>query len=253
MTSPARRFSSRLWHFNAYVIAIAGLMAILVGLAGLFEIGRTIFRTRHVQNVVSAPSQSKGDQSPGGTPVVERIGSFTPLSGTSLLRAPIRTSQRRQLSRYSKVATGLRNFIFYNRQTGNFQRLLPNEKSLIMSYSDMYAPPSSSSNGSAKTLKAMSFLVVEKDSNDDGVLTGRDEATLVIVLPDGLRKLRVDNIGEMLGRPVLNDNELVLIRRARRIPNDKKPAPAPAPAPAPLEAIHIAIDTLKITARHSAK
>ncbi len=251
MTSSARRLSSRLWRFNAYVIAIAGLLVILVGLTGLFEIGKTIFRTRHVQNVVSAPSQPKGDQSLGGTPIIESIGTFIPLSGTPLLRAPIRTSQHRYLARYSKIATGLRNFIFYNRLTGTFHRLLPNEKSLILRYSDIYAPPGSRPAPSTKGLKAMSFMVVEKDSNGDGVLTGEDETMWLVVLPDGLRQLRLENIGEMLGRPAFSNNELVVIRRARANPKDQTGAPAQAPAP--LEAIHIAIDTLKVTARHLAK
>ena len=234
MISSRNRLANHLWQLNAYIIAVAGLIAILVGLAGLYEISRTLFRDRHVGDLVTASDTAARSQHGSAQNIRFKIGRFDAVPGTSFVVAPLISHEQRHLVHYTRQASGIRNYVFYNMENGQTHHLLPDNNGLILqSYN---SPPRGHR---AMPPKARLYLHVARDDNEDGSLSRRDRIDLLIAPPDGSRFLRLGNIDELLGYDWSKSGELVVILR---MANNNKPQNTAAS----YSAFHIAPDLSKI-------
>ena len=237
MPQSASRFSDRLWRLNAYIIAAAGLIAIVIGILALFEISKSMFRTRHVAALVPVVKNGDPNQTKNNTSTGLHIGSFRPIAGTTVLRAPAVTRDSRSMRLYSKVASGIANYVFYDITSGSSHNLLPDGRRLILKDLPVRPPRTASAAGMQQIApSATLYSIVRSDTNKDGVLSPRDTTSLHIARPDGTALVQLaDSIDEILGYHLVSKNELVVMLRATSSTGDET-----------VKALHVSLDTFKI-------
>ncbi len=117
-----------IWRFNAVVLALAGLAAIVVLCLAAFVVFKEITHSRHRQDIVNIDPQSNTQES-------FRLGGVTHITGSQSIIMPLYSDQSFDLSLASKKSTvSTRNLLFSNIGNESNQWLLPNNNYLISDY-----------------------------------------------------------------------------------------------------------------------
>lgn len=206
-----RRAFRLLWRFNAIVIALAGLAAIVIGLFVLYEIAE--WRTARYRVPVTASPEAGKTAEP--EPELS-IGNFTRVGATTVLSAPIGTGYKGgggKFSGYGKDPVE-RNVVFYDLATGASQRLLPQNNAVVLNWKPLWAKEE---DYRVKPPQALLFQIIEADTNGDKVLDSSDGFMLALTQPDGSGLRRLDGpFDRLLGETFTpGGEELVLMVDSR--------------------------------------
>lgn len=217
----------RLWKFNAYVIAAAGIIGVVIGLFALYHITKDIFRQRHDGSIAAAPKPPPTGGETAALPSPKlTISGFQLVRGTPVLYAAVTSREDRRVSYYSKTASAVRNYIFYDAATGSQRRLLPDDRGLI-DYMREVRDFADGSNRKPTPLPAMGqttatqtapsaflFTIIDKDTSGDGLLSRFDKRSLALARPDGagLTRLAIP-FDTLLGHQAITSDELVVMIR----------------------------------------
>lgn len=149
----------------------------------------------------SAPPDSSADggESQAPKPVEKTLSTFNPIQGTDYLMAgivPVEVTRESSnpfewinssgYSSYSTYATF--NYVFFNTQTEEYRRLLPDNNSVIIQTAGFPQPAYDSDDPDkpATVIEFWIFNVVKADSNADGYFDYRDKITVGIADVSGM-------------------------------------------------------------------
>lgn len=170
-----RKLFALLWRINAIVILFVGLIAgVVLGLVG-YMLFKEATQTRHVDNVANT---ILGDVRESAA----ELGSFNPIPGSSVLRAPLIVRQTYSIGAGSKEAGSTRNYLYFDPTTRSAYWLRPTMDRVILS--DTMLPDREYHEKNASAV-AYVYVSVEKDTNNDDRLTESDEKQIAISSPNG--------------------------------------------------------------------
>ena len=216
----SRRFFHRLWRFNAVVIAAVAVMGLAYGALAGFYIARDVFGTRNVSSIapVAPVTQDHGRQGEGQQPALETLG-FSRLPDAQFMWAAMTSVDRMSQSYYSKEATNTRDYVFYDMQTGAFRRLLGRDDRLIAQMTFLAPPAAETTMAIAHKAvavddKPVAILVsiVERDSDGDGRLSGKDLKSVAMSGPSGLGLTTIaSGVQALIGQTVAADGSAIVM------------------------------------------
>jgi hypothetical protein len=157
-----------IWRANAVIILAAGLCALTVaGILAATEL-RWVYHKRHVSDVVNTDASGRVDQTMS-------LGGATRISGQPWLLVGLGSNQNYQQGSFSKSAEAMRNYAFVAPSEPT-RWLFDHNRFLIL---DATQVPGRNYDQNDAPTALVSFLVIEKDSDNNGRLTGNDDAVLV--------------------------------------------------------------------------
>lgn len=170
------KFFQKVWRFNAIIIALAGLLAVIVLSFALIMIAKDFYdrKTRDVQthDVINT---SKTDE----IKEILELGYPEKIAHTDYLRFPLVSQQDYNLSFKDKTATSTRNLLFFNTKDNSSYWLLSSNDYLLTSQS-LYIKQ-----GNDRVINGFLYQIIKADTNNDERLTPSDKATLAVSKPDG--------------------------------------------------------------------
>jgi len=189
-----------IWRANAVIIFATGLCALtLIGVLAATEL-RGVFHERHVADVVNTDASGRVDQTMS-------LGGATRISGQPWLLVRLGSDQNYEQGSFSKSAEATRNYAFIA-PSESTRWLFDHNRFLVLDATQI--PGRSYDENDAPTV-LVSFLVIEKDSDNNGRLTGRDEAVLVFTRPDGTgRKTVLEGVHSILSEQLMGEEILVV-------------------------------------------
>ncbi len=204
-------FFQKVWRFNAIIIALAGIAALIVLLLAsgviLREIHRDLSRPQRDLIVTTAPSGQK--------PINESLslGLMYTVKGHPTLYFPLRGEQsmRSGLGSYSSGDTrSTRNILFYDLKDDRSHWLLPSHDTLILDYS-LY-PTNYDNDG--PPVKVILYELIYQDSDANNRLNDQDKITLALSTPQG-RQLTsiIEDIDWISGKQLYDDSTLIVTYR----------------------------------------
>lgn len=207
------RFFRRVWQFNALAIAGVSVLGLVLGSYGVFETVRHVLRDRSIHAAARVPVEDAGEANEAESPrEIISVGHFSKLHGADVLWAPVTGNQRYRFNVYSKSADSVRNYAFYNPQTGESRRLLGTDRTVISSARPLVAEKA----GSVPEAIAIIYEIIRKDTDGDGVLTERDQRDLVISRPDGSSAVQAVSGADVLHGASLAGSETVVVIYGRK-------------------------------------
>jgi hypothetical protein len=204
-------FFQYVWRFNALAIAVAAVVCIILGFYAAAMIFKQETRPRRVTNVVNVGEQQQ---------ILEEftLGAPGTIAGTDYVRVPLYRGQSYSASSasyYSKNSEqNVVNYLFLNTSTNESRWLLENTGHLLMSSQVLSNKLKTSSDDQIKAVGII-YTVVEKDSNGDNRLTGKDAISLAASAVDGdnYRKL-LEGIERLYSvQQIADDKVLVLYQK----------------------------------------
>lgn len=145
-------------------------------------------------NIISQSSSVNAEAPEAPKPVEKTLSSFTPITGTDYLMAgivPIEVTRDTSLnpfewinnsgySSYSSYATY--NYVFFNTQTEEYHRLLPDNNSVILQTAGFPQPVYDPNDPTkpAPPIEFWIFNIIKADTNTDGFFDYRDKLTIGI-------------------------------------------------------------------------
>lgn len=200
-----RKFFRRVWQFNALAIAGVSVFGLLLGSYALFETTRHVFRDRTVQTLARVPATNGETAIPAEA---VSFGRFSKLRGHNIFWAPINSKQSYRLQTYSKHAYSIRNYAFYDAQTGESRRLLKSNRAVVASA----LPLAKDAPDRSTPITAILYEVIHNDTDKDGALTIRDKRDLVFSKSDGGGVVTaVKGIESLLGHSLIAPDTIVAI------------------------------------------
>ena len=144
------------------------------------------------------------------------IGTFSTISGTPYLRAPlIEVAERSSgfsLSSSTYSAPQASNYVYLNLETEQTQQLLPDNDAIILE--NIALPEPSSNDTSDWVIEWFLYRIVKEDSNDDDRFS--EEDLQIIALSDaggqGYTEL-IDGVNQLHGRALRDPQTLLVIYR----------------------------------------
>ena len=217
-------FFKYVWRFNALAIAGATTICILLGLYGGLTIFKEETRPRRVTNVVNVDQQDK---------VLEEFSLGTPsaMAATSYVQVPLYRGQSYGVgSIYSKGSQQAVNLLFLNSST-NESRWLFNGVGQLLLDSQVLFNKLKDAPDQPRAAVAVVHVVVEKDTDGDKRLTGKDAISLATSATDGTnyRKL-IEGIDQLYSvQQIADDKVLVLYQKNRETVSELYGVPSMAP------------------------
>ena len=193
-----------IWRANAVIILAAGLCALTVaGILAATEL-RWVFHKRHVSDVVNTDASGRVDQTMS-------LGGATRISGQPCLLVGLGSNQNYQQGSFSKSAEAMRNYAFVAPSEPT-RWLFDHNRFLIL---DATQVPGRNYDQNDAPTALVSFLVIEKDSDNNGRLTGNDDAVLVFTRPDGTGRTRVlEGVHSIISEQLMGEEILVVYESA---------------------------------------
>jgi len=177
-----KRFFRVIWKINALLICLAGLLLTVMLTFALFSMLQSMLWDRHGA-AIAVRSKSE-------TPTPKEIAKLSiekveSLDGTTIVRCTVQSgdsgsSKMDSLSRYSPLATC--NYIFFDTTTNQQTQLFPTNTNVIVESNDFYFP---STPCDKRVTKWTSYIVADKDTDNDGVISASDLKSLAITHADG--------------------------------------------------------------------
>ena len=189
----AHRLFRNIWRVNAVIIFVAGIILVLVGLAGLYEIVSWATRDLAIHDVVVE------DERKAETRLW--IGSFETLAGVPAAIAPYHREQSYALRSYSKTAASIVDYLIVDTRDGSSWRLRGEDQGIVVK---RWLFPSGRAGGlgyrpDTEPVSLIAVSAVSSDTNGDGRITSGDRKHLIAATPDGSLKKRIaEDIGEVL-------------------------------------------------------
>jgi len=212
MIMDENRFFKWVWRFNSVIIAFAALLAIGIMLYVAYMMYQEVTRDRAIydHSVVEVGDDIQQSWT---------LGSFSEVRGHNILLAPMMQDQRFKHTYYTKSAGSIRNFLFVNTETSAHHWLFDHSQFLIETRDHL-------SMGDCKSehpVRAIVYLVIKQDTNNDGRLTMDDTKTLAITQPDGsgYQEL-VQGIDRYFEAKLLAEDEVLLLYEQKSVIHKKK-------------------------------
>lgn len=201
----SRRMFARIWRINAVLILVTGVLACCVLAYAAIEILRDATRPREAIDIVNvAPNVGKE---------TSRLGTFAPIGGTTVLRAPLYRDQEYELAVSSKETTSIQNYLFFDPATGASYWLLPGNAGLVTSTHHL---PQTRYAEVDRPTKIVFYEISEVDSDKDQRLTSKDLKTIYSSDPTGRRLVPVArSVSEVHGVELSDETAVVLYTSSR--------------------------------------
>lgn len=176
----------RIWRINAYLILIAGVLAVAVLALGLAELAWDLMRPRTVTNVVAPAGDARLREEHLSYRLRNVQGDVVVLD--VLADQTLDTAYSAQT-----VVDTLRNQVFVKLPEGSSTRLFEDNQRLIVRVwairdsrvASHHQSEHDDSPESAQPVRARLYEVVEKDSNGDARLSASDQRRLLLTRADG--------------------------------------------------------------------
>lgn len=161
-----------IWRLNALVILGVGLVAGVVALWALVQIGRDIVRPRMVEGVLNPTLPERRE--------TLTLGGFEAAPGGRYLIARIQGEQDGDSGVYSKTVGSTRDLVILDRVTGEAKRVLGRLDHLILTWSYPVADREGTPEPSLLLL-----TVIDADTDGDKRLDSNDRRTVLACAPSG--------------------------------------------------------------------
>ena len=225
------KFFKYVWRFNAFVIAGAAILCILLGGFAAMKIFIDETRERHVTNVVNVGEQTKvKDKFVLGYPYT--------IEGTDYVRVPLYRDESYDMSYYSKSRGGNEvNYLFMNSGNGENKWLMQATNQLFISDIVLLEKLKTSRDENNKAVGVV-YALVEKDTNGDNRLSDKDAITIGTSSLDGSSyKKLIENIDRLYALKQIADNKVIVLYQKNKntmsevyeVPSMKKVSGTPIP------------------------
>lgn len=176
-----KRFFRVVWQINAILICLAGLLLVATLAFGLFSMLDSALSDRQPGLVAGNPGAS--DKKELAELTIDKVES---LEGTTIERCSVQSgySEREKFSslRSSSGPNVTCNFIFYDLATNQQTVLFSTNKNVVVESDDFYFPTDPSDK---RVVKWTSYVVADKDTNNDGFISSDDVKSLAVAQADG--------------------------------------------------------------------
>ena len=221
-----------MWRFNALVIAAVSAISLFVGAYAAYHVARDLFRHPYqTQDVARIEQPVDGDIPHPAVKTDVSLSHFNSIRGSSILWATLDARQTYDFRYSSKEASSTRNVVFYDMAKGESRKLLADDKRLIVDRRELRKDDAASNDPPT----ALFFLLIENDTDKDGLLTQRDAWTIALSRVNGEGLTRIEGAAGSVYGVTLNasGNEAV----------------AMVEAGGDLSALHINLETFKVMRR----
>lgn len=173
-------FFKWLWRFNAVAIALAAASFLAMSAVFLIsELGGLFYRAPMDDAVPVAAAEAPE------VPLDLQLGMIEHPEGSDVMRVALRTGDR-YASSYSKYpSSSTLNIGIVDPSSLTTRWLFPAENTLILQTMDILRNQRDAAGSESVSAQASLYLVVQEDSNKDGVLSSLDRAVLMISGIDG--------------------------------------------------------------------
>jgi hypothetical protein len=163
-----------------------------------------VFHERHVADVVNTDASGHVEQTLS-------LRGATRISGQPWLLVGLGSNQNYEQGSFSKSAEATRNYAFVA-PSESTRWLFDHNRFLIL---DATQIPGRNSDENDAPTALVSFLVIEEDSDDNGRLTGNDDAVLVFTRPDGTGRTTVlEGVHTIISEQLIGEEILVVYESA---------------------------------------
>jgi len=196
------KLSTRLWRWNAYVIFLAGILAIALLIVSIVMI--VADEIDDSANAVSVAPERVAASS-------QYVGVFEIVPGPNVLRAPLYVDQK-LASSLPKENTSVQNYLFYDPAAGSSYWLLDGPPTLLASAK---ALPTDDYGQRTEPVVAFVYEQVSRDTDGDERLTGDDLKTIALSDAAGKRFTPLLNdVTNLHAAELMKDDTIVLVYTA---------------------------------------
>ncbi|WP_028585029.1 hypothetical protein [Desulfogranum mediterraneum] len=201
-------FFKRIWRFNALVISLAGVLAILVLLFAGYHLLQDLFRSRQVGNIVNLAEEE-------GVEEEWTLGKIRTVVGSGHLMVPLESDQSYAQSYYSKSTTSYRNILFIDLQSSEKSWLLPENNWLILS---SQVAPEDDYREQQRKARVIIYTIVKSDTNRDERLSSRDKLTIALSAPSGRSYTEIlPSIDRLIGYALAGADGLLILYEKNKV------------------------------------
>jgi len=198
------KFDKVVWRINGVLILCVAVAAGFVMFFASYEIFKSKSRDRKVRNVINVNKETQKKE-------YVFLGSFSEIEGRKIFICPLLANQKYDRSYYSKSASSMRNYLFFNPSDTSSKWLLESNNWLINHKRAIYT---NFGKGKEKLTKSFFYEIVQKDSNGDGKLNHDDHKSVYFSNFNGTNLIAVlDETTDILGINQLDDKESVIFHR----------------------------------------
>lgn len=202
MAIDMNKFDGWLWRINGLIIFCAALAGFFLILLAGYQIFKDIRGDRVKADVVNINKETNEEE-------ILSLGYFSMVEGTNYLKSPLHArGKARSFSSSSRSI--IRNYLFYNQDSGKNHWLLGDHNKLIP---ETY---SLTNRKEEKKNKIIGFVyeIVHKDSNNDGVMDEKDLKSIVMSNYKGEEvKEILKDVEDVIGFTQTRDDEFILFIR----------------------------------------
>jgi len=206
------RFFRFVWRFNAVVLMIVGILAIVLLGFGGYQIFEEILGEEAPAKTVDVGGGSIADEK-------WRLGQLQNIEGSPYVMIPLFSDQGVDSSYSSKASsTSSHNLLFINCEDNQKRWLFPANDFLVVRKCLLPEGDYFSSCKRDQPVKAILYQIAKKDTNGDGRLTENDEKTVALSLPSGLGyKEILHDVDVFVGQKVLDEETLLIVFQKQEI------------------------------------
>jgi hypothetical protein len=192
------KFNAWLW---TMLVAIVGLGILALIVMGVYNVASSMFSSPSPEKVIVQDEEGKPDTSKNWV-----YGDIITINGSDTVMVPLNAVRHRPSATYSSSHRVSHNYLFVNPLTG--------ENHWLMESSDNIFQKRISIGSYQEDTKAFLYLVTDKDTDGDGVLSDDDEMSLYMsdINGKGLKVLTT-GITEWLDYSVTSDNKIIVTFR----------------------------------------
>ena len=169
------KFDRIVWRINGLLILCVGVVGGLVLLYASYEIFQNKTRDRNVGDIVNVNKETQKKEH-------LFLGSFSRIEGRDLFLCPLLAEQEYDQSYYSKSATSVRNYLFFDQADTTGRWLLESNNWLIHRRHQIYE---NYGDEKKEITQAFFYEIVKTDTNGDGILNSDDSKAIYISSFDG--------------------------------------------------------------------
>jgi len=202
------KFDKIVWRINGVLILSVGVVAGFVLLFALYGIFKNKSGDRNVRNIINVNKETQKKE-------YLFLGTFSKVEGREFFICPLRANQKYDRSYYSKSASSVRNYLYFNQNDSSSRWLLESNNWLI---NDKYLIYKNFNKDRKKITNGFFYEIVKKDTNGDGILNYDDNKSIYHSNFDGTNLIVVlEETADILGINQIDDKKSVIFHK-----NDKK-------------------------------
>jgi hypothetical protein len=192
------KFNSWLW---TILVSLAGLGILALIVMGVYNLASSLFTSPKPEEVIVQNEEGKPDTSKSWG-----YGDIISINGSSTVIVPLNAVRNRPSATYDSSHRVSHNYLFINPLTG--------ENHWLMESSDNIFQKRMTVGGYQQDTKAFLYLVTDKDTNGDEVLSDDDEMSLYMSDMNGKGlKMLTTGITEWLDYSVTDDKNVIVTYR----------------------------------------